>query len=365
MPAGLPAWTHGLPAWQEPPSLTAPEETDVCVVGLGGSGLRAVLELRDSGLDVVGIDAGPVAGQAAGRNGGLVLAGIAAFHHEAATLLGEDTAADWYRETLGEVGRMLAETPRWLRRTGSLRIAADAAELADCHVQLEAMRKAGLPAEPYDGPEGEGLLFPADAVMNPLGRCRELAARALQAGARLYSNTAATSIDSRLVTTAGGPVRCRAVLVAVDGGLADLLPELADDVRPLRLQMLGTAPTQEISVPRPVYRRYGFEYWQQLEDGRLLLGGFRDRGGAGEWGAPARAEGRVQELLEEFLRSGLGVKAEITHRWAAVVGYRPELLPFSGQVRPGVFAVGGYNGTGNVVGSLVARRAARLLSAAV
>jgi len=365
VPAGVPAWTQGLPAWQEPPRLTATEETDVCVVGLGGSGLRAVLELRDSGLDVVGIDAGPVAGQAAGRNGGLVLAGIAAFHHEAAALLGEDAAADWYRETLGEVGRMLEETPRWLRRTGSLRIAADDAEVADCQVQLGAMRKAGLPAEPYDGPEGKGLLFPADAVMNPLGRCRELAGRALQAGARLYTGTRATSVGTGLVTTTGGAVRCRAVLVAVDGGLAELLPELADDVRPLRLQMLGTAPTQEISVPRPVYRRYGFEYWQQLGDGRLLLGGFRDRGGAGEWGAPARAEGTVQELLEEFLRSGLGVRAEITHRWAAVVGYRPELLPFSGQVRPGVFAVGGYNGTGNVVGSLLARRAARELSAAI
>src|SRR5690625_2492358 len=129
--------------------------------------------------------------------------------------------------------------------------------------------------------------------------------------------------------------------------------------------MIGTAPAAGITVPRPVYRRYGFEYWQQLEDGRLLLGGFRDAGGQAEEGAPPRPEGIVQDRLEQFLRTDLGVHARITHRWAATVGYRRELLPFSGEVRPGVFALGGYNGTGNVMGPLLARRLADQVSVSV
>jgi glycine/D-amino acid oxidase-like deaminating enzyme len=49
------------------------------VIGLGGSGLAAVLEARSLGLSVIGIDAGMVAGGAAGRNGGFLLEGTASF----------------------------------------------------------------------------------------------------------------------------------------------------------------------------------------------------------------------------------------------------------------------------------------------
>src|SRR5690625_4723102 len=365
MSAGLPAWADVLPPWTEPPPLKGDATADVCVIGLGGTGLRAVTALRRRGLDMIGLDAGTVAGGAAGRNGGLLLAGLASFHHDAVDVLGEEAAVDWYRATLKELDRIVAEHPAHVRRTGSLRIAADAAELNDCRRQLDLMRTAGLPAEPYAGPEGEGLLFPHDASFNPLARCRQLAEEAAAAGARLYGSTAAVDAAAGAVTTRTGTVRCRAVVVAVDGNPGALLSELAADIRPVRLQMIGTAPAAGITVPRPVYRRYGFEYWQQLEDGRLLLGGFRDAGGQAEEGAPPRPEGIVQDLLEQFLRTDLGVHARITHRWAATVGYRRELLPFSGEVRPGVFALGGYNGTGNVMGPLLARRLAEQVSAAV
>src|SRR5690606_21859933 len=115
----------------------------------------------------------------------------------------------------------------------------------------------------------------------------------------------------------GGRVSCGAVVVAVDGRLERLLPELAGRVRTARLQMLATAPTGEVRLPRPVYRRYGFEYYQQLPNGRLVFGGFRDRGGDGEWTADARPHEAVQTLLERYLRDELGVTAPITHRGAA------------------------------------------------
>src|SRR5690625_7596450 len=68
MSAGLPAWADVLPPWTEPPPLEGDVTADVCVIGLGGTGLRAVTELRRHGLDTVGLDAGTVAGGAAGRN---------------------------------------------------------------------------------------------------------------------------------------------------------------------------------------------------------------------------------------------------------------------------------------------------------
>jgi gamma-glutamylputrescine oxidase len=107
-----------------------------------------------------------------------------------------------------------------------------------------------------------------------------------------------------------------------------------------------------------VYLRDGYEYWQQLPDGRLVLGGFRDVGGAEEEPGSAEPSTRVQEALTRFLREDLRVTAEVTHRWAAPVGYTQDALPYLGEVRQGVWAAGGYCGTGNVVGARCGRQLA-------
>jgi glycine/D-amino acid oxidase-like deaminating enzyme len=61
------------------------------------------------------------------------------------------------------------------------------------------------------------------------------------------------------------------------------------------------------------------------------------------------------------LRERLGVRAAVTHRWAALVSFhRGRLLPLVEQVRPGVWAAGAYNGTGNVLGALCGRGLAQL-----
>jgi glycine/D-amino acid oxidase-like deaminating enzyme len=131
-------------------------------------------------------------------------------------------------------------------------------------------------------------------------------------------------------------------------------------VRTVRLQMLGTSPVPQ-RFPRPVYLREGYEYWQQLPDGRLVLGGFRDRGGVEEETASTETSAPVQDALDELLRS-IAPEAVVTHRWAASVGYTRDALPYLGEVRQGVWAAGGYCGTGNVIGALCARQ---LVSAAL
>jgi glycine/D-amino acid oxidase-like deaminating enzyme len=248
------------------------------------------------------------------------------------------------------------------RRTGSLRIASSTEELADCEQQLAAMQADRLAVERYQGEQGNGLLIPTDAVFNPLARCRKLAGQCIQQGARCFENTPALEITAGYVRTPQGSVACRHVLVAIDGGLERVLPELEDRVRTARLQMLGTAPTTEITVPRPVYARWGYEYWQQLSDHRIVLGGFRDTAKEEEWTLSAEPSAPIQHRLETFLRDHLGVRAAITHRWAASVGYTEHGLPVLEEVRLGVWAIGGYNGTGNVVGALCARAVIELIT---
>jgi gamma-glutamylputrescine oxidase len=354
------------PIWDEPdalrlPELAAPIDADVCVVGLGGSGLACIRELLDRGSRVVGIDAVSIAAGAAGGNGGFLLGGLAMFHHDAVSRLGAPIAAAIYEQTLKQIDRIAAETPSAVRRTGTIRLATTPDELRDCALQYEAMRHNALPVDWYDGPEGRGLLFPADAAFDPVARCRALAADALSRGARLFVHSPAVSIGDGQVATPNGVVRAAQIVVAVDGKLELVFPELSSRVRSARLQMLATAPDPEVDVPRPIYSRWGLDYWQQLHDGRIVLGGARDVGGDDEWTTSTEPTQTVQVALDALLRNQIGSRAPVTHRWAASVAYTQSGLPIIEELQPDVWAIGAYSGTGNVMGALCGRAVAELI----
>ena len=331
-------------------------EADVCVVGLGGSGIATVLELLDLGVDVVGVERHRIGSGATGRNGGFFLAGTPDFHHRAAAVLGTERAAARYRLTLEQLDRMWLETPNAVRVTGSLRLAVDQQEVEDCRAQLQAMEAARLPVEVYNGPEGSGLLFPHDAAGHPLRRARTLAGRARMRGARLYEMSPANASSPQRVETPEGVVKCDTVIVAVDGGLEHAIPAVKT-VRSARAQMLATGPAYEVDIPRPVYARWGYDYWQQLPDKRVVLGGFRDLAGKTEWTRDSDPTTQVQTHLETFLREGLGVRAPITHRWAGTIGFTESKLPVIW--RGNGWAFGGYSGTGNVLGAICGRAVAQ------
>ncbi len=345
-----PLWDDG--RWQALPSLRENVEADVCVIGLGGSGLSAIHRALELKQRVIGLDAGMVAGGAAGRNGGFVMAGLAAFYHDAVADLGRERASAIYQLSLEQTDKILLEAPEVSRQPGSLRIALSDDELEDCRLEAEALRLDGFAVEDYKGPEGQGLLFPKGSVFNPLIRCRTLALSALEKGAQLFENSCVIDVKANHVHTDHAQISAKYIIVAVDGRLELLLPELTGQVRTARLQMLGTEPTTEVSVPRPVYLRYGYEYYQQLASGSITLGGFRDKAKETEWTKDIAPTEFIQNHLTSFLRNHIGVQAPISHRWAASVSYSKGVLPYFGEARPGVWAIGGYSGTGNVIGAL-------------
>ncbi len=346
--------------WPGLAPLGADAEAEVCVIGLGGTGLSCITEALALGAkSVIGIDAADVAAGAAGRNGGLLLSGTADFHHDAVSRLGRDRAMEITRLTMAEMQRIADEIPGVARFPGSVRIAAHDAEREDCERQRAQMLADGLAVETYEGPEGRGLLIPTDGVFHPLLRGHTLAARALERGARLFGRTAARSIEPGRVRTDDATITARHVIVCVDGKLEWLFPELLAEVRTARLQMLATAPAPEVSFPRPVSKRYGYDYWQQLPDGSVLLGGGRDTAMETEWTTDDEPSAGIQDYLTRTLRTDLKVHAEVTHRWAASVSYTDTGLPVFRELGGGVTVMGAYGGTGNVVGAILGRAAAQ------
>jgi gamma-glutamylputrescine oxidase len=359
--------------WPGLDTLAGELSADVCVIGLGGSGLAAIGELLRRGLSVVGLDAGRVAAGAAGRNGGFLLAGPAIAVHQAADGWGLQAALRLYRQTLAEIDE-LSELlgPQVIRRVGSLRLAglpgpgtdeaeqADRdAELADCRRQLDVMTELGLTAQWYSGELGEGLFLPQDAAMNPARRALGLATR-YRTAARLFENSPVLSIEGRTVRTANGQVSAGLVVAAVDGKLELLLPELVGRVRTTRLQMLATEPVRPGRLLCPAYCRWGYDYAQQDDAGRLYVGGGRDRDLEAEWTTDTEPSMPVQSWIERIAARFAGQPVRISHRWAASAGYTPDARPIVAEVRPGVVACGGYNGTGNLVGPIAARAAVAL-----
>ncbi|MEO7360333.1 MAG: FAD-binding oxidoreductase [Gemmatimonadaceae bacterium] len=353
-----PIWDDG--AWLSLPALDGDATCGTCVIGLGGSGLTAIAELLVRGEDVIGVDAFDVGAGAAGRNGGFLLAGAYDFYHDAVRLHGARQARAIYEATLQEIHRIAAATPDCVQFVGSRRLSSNDVEIADCREQLRVMRADGLQVEWYDGPDGIGLTLPSDASCNPLVRCRTMARMAETGGARLFARSPVTDVARGRVVTTRGVIHCKRIIVAIDGKLEVLLPELRGRVRTARLQMLSTQPTAERIVPCPTYYREGFEYWQQTSDGSLAIGGFRDHAGETEWTSDTTPANPVQALLEAFVRETLGVHAPVSHRWAASAGYSSTGLPVVEETRDGVWVIGGYSGTGNVIGALCGRAIAAM-----
>ncbi len=365
-------------AWPGYPPLERDRGADACVIGLGSSGLAAAADLSARGLDVIAVDAGRVAAGAAGRNGGFLLGGPAMFLHRAIAAWGEPAAVGLYRATLAELDRLRADLgPGLIRRDGSIRLAGlpgppesdDEArerdrELADCAAHAAALIAQGIAVAEYAGELGQGLYLPDDGAMNPAAAALASAAR-LGPGVALHEHTPALSVDGRdapggrcRVRTPHATIEAELVIVAVDGRAELLLPELP--IRTARLQMLVTDPAPPGRLPCPVYGRWGYDYAQQDPDGRLFVGGGRDLFAEQEWTAAGEPTTPVQHYLDALAARFAGTPVRVAGRWAASVGFTADGRPVCARPREGVLAIGGYSGTGNLVGRVAARAAVAL-----
>jgi glycine/D-amino acid oxidase-like deaminating enzyme len=324
-------------------------ETDVVIVGGGVTGCSCALTLAERGLRVRLLESREIAGGASGRNGGFALRGGAMPYDEARRSLGADRARLLWELSERALDRLAQLAGDACRRVGSLRLSHGAAEAEALERELEALLEDGFAVDRVDPlPPALARLFsaailhPRDAAIQPARWVRRLAARAAAAGAEIVEHTPAR-LDE---------LEALAVVVAVDALSAELLPELAAAVTPQRGQMLVTEPLREVVFERPHYAREGYDYWQQLPDRRLVVGGKRDISFATEATAVEETTEPIQRELEAFVVELIDELPAVTHRWAGVWGETEDRMPLVGRLptRDGVWIAGGYSGHGNVLG---------------
>jgi glycine/D-amino acid oxidase-like deaminating enzyme len=301
-------------------------------------------------------EAREIAGGASGRNGGFALRGATAPYDVARTDLGRERARLLMELTERSLDRMEALAGDAFRRVGSLRLAFDDDECEALRREHDALREDGFAVEwvdelapPLDRLYLGAILHPADGALYPARWVRRLAAHAAAAGADILEGTPVRV----------GELAADAVVVCGDGFTAALLPELAELVRPTRGQVLATEPLEELRYERPHYARGGYDYWHQLPDGRLVIGGNRDAAIATEDTDVEETTELVQGRIEALVEQLVGHRPRITDRWAGIWGTTPDLVPLVGRVRDGVYVAGGYSGHGNALGLACGDLAAR------
>ena len=325
------------------------DKVDVAVIGAGITGVSCALALARGGLRVRVHDVRGIAEGASGRNGGFALRGGAARYDVARETYGAEAAQELWRRTEAALDRLEAVAGDAFRRTGSLRLAADDEERGEIQSEYEALRDDGFAAEWRDDlsqlrPEFRGAIFHLpDGSLQPGRFVRRLAGQAAAEGVEFREHHRVASLDE---------LDAEQTVIATDGSGRGLLPELDDAVWPARGQVVTTAPLSERLFDCPHYARHGFDYWQQLPDSRIVLGGFRDFSILTEMTDDETTTEPIQEALDAFLVELLGYMPEVTHRWAGIFGLTQDLLPLVGRVpdHEGTWIAAGYSGHGNVLG---------------
>jgi gamma-glutamylputrescine oxidase len=344
----------GTPYWLEDvePARADPRHegrVDVAIVGAGVTGCSAALRLAEAGLRVRVYDERRVAEGASGRNGGFALRGGATRYDVARETYGRDQAHGLWEWTERALDRMEALAGDSLARIGSLRLAADLEEREDIRLEYEAMREDGIAAEwiddlpPHLSSFHGAIEHPGDGSLQPARFVRGLAARAAAAGAEIRELDRVDDVAS---------LDAQHVVVATDGYGHGLVPELADAIWPTRGQVIVSEPLDRVLYDRPHYARQGFDYWQQLPNRRIVLGGFRDVSIMDELTDVEETTPVIQASLEKFMGELIGETPRISHRWAGIFGLTQDMLPLVGRVpgRNGLWVAAGYSGHGNVLG---------------
>ena len=235
-------------------------------------------------------------------------------------------------------------------RSGSAILAASPEEARELEESAELLREDGFEAR-WDG---SVLLNPRDGEVVPTRLVAALGGTGPDGSIR--EGIEVTAVESGGLVRAGAST-CQAglVILATNAYTPALLPGVG--IEPNRAQMLATAPERTRVAERPTYSHHGYRYWRQMPSGEVLIGGWRDTSVQTELTSVGEPTSGIQVHLEAAVRA-LGVSAEVTHRWAGIMGFTKDGLPLVGPVEGmrNVYLCAGFNGHGMGFAFMSAKR---------
>jgi gamma-glutamylputrescine oxidase len=371
--------------WYEATRVSAPErprlnfdlDVDVCVIGAGLAGLTVAREVALRGWSVAVLEANRVAWAASGRNTGFVLPGFGSHIDDVVERVGLDHAKQLWafsEQGLNYVRRTIADTnmpgvdpvPGWLhisKTDNGDELSTYVERLRWIGSDVEAWSKERVREQLANPRYFSAAHFPNAFHIHPLNYALGLATLAEQAGARIFEDTPAVTIDAggvrKRIGTPSGRVRAGYVVLAGNVHLGALMPRLAATLLPVSTFVLVTEPLP--SVLHEVIRYRGAVSDTNRADNHYRIVG-EDRlqwsGRMRAWQADPRwvKRGLVADIQRNFPALG---KVEIAHLWRGTLGRTIHRMPQIGEIERGVWLASGFGGhglnTSAMGGELVAR----------
>ena len=347
------------------PALRGELSADVCIVGAGYTGLSAALELAEAGHRVVVLEAETVGHGASGRNGGQICTGFSSGQDKIAAQLGKADArrcfaiAEESKRLL--VDRIARHSIDCDLRWGYLHVLPkpnrmdglkewkdewDALGYTDTQILDKAALEEKLGTRAYHGALREG----GAGHFHPLNYCLGLAQAAAQAGAVIHEQSPAVEVDTSLrpfVRTAHGKVNARFVIIACNGYLGRLVPQLYGKVLPVTSYIIATEPLGE-NRARALIRdgeavadtNFIVDYFRVTSDTRMLFGGKASYTTM----EPAHL---APEMKQSMVRIFPQLRdAKVDFAWGGYIAITHNRIPDCGRLSPTAYYAHGYSGQG-------------------
>src|SRR5450631_2647601 len=362
---------------RERPRLSFDLDVDICVVGAGLAGLTVALEAARLGASVAVLEGRHVGWNASGHQLGTVMPGFGLPIGELIARIGfDDTRELW---SLSKQGADLVRAnateelmPGIALSEGVLEVSnVDAGDRLisrlqmlgeDFETEVEGWQVDRVRDQLMTGHYFHGVYYPKAFSIDGRKYVHGLAALARRAGARIFEDTPAVSVDwsgiRKRIVTPSARLRASHIVLAGNVHLGAPLRRLSETLLPVWRYAAVTAPLGErlaeaIAFQGSVIDSDGIDHFRIVDGGRLMWASPETT-----WAArPERFAGAIARRIRTiFPRLG---EVEIAEVWGGAVGQTVHGMPQIGQLRRGLWVASGFGrqglNTSAMAGQLIAR----------
>ncbi|WDP89962.1 MAG: FAD-binding oxidoreductase [Desulfobacter sp.] len=369
--------THGLWAATaagkpELGSLEGEKQAEVAVIGGGYTGLSAALHLAKAGHSCVLLEANDVGFGGAGRNVGLVNAGLWLMPEDVISLVGRDHGETLIRVlgaspdlVYGLIDEYDIQCEAW--RYGTLHCADSGAGYKALQERERQWQSFGAPVRLMEKDEASeklgstayraALLDERAGTVQPLAYAFGLARAATAEGAELYVNSPVIELDKVaegfILKTPTGRVRAKKVIVAVMGYPEQVFQDQIRNLVPFNYFQFATRPLSPEVLETVLPGKNGA--W----DTNLILSSFRlDAAGRMVVGSVGNVEGMAWDLNRAWAKRTLKKvfpqigEADLEYGWYGRIAMTTNHIPRFHVMDKDMAMVTCYNGRGIGPGSV-------------
>ncbi|MCA0891890.1 NAD(P)/FAD-dependent oxidoreductase [Microbulbifer agarilyticus] len=348
------------------PRLQGDVEADVCIIGAGYTGLSTALHLAERGYKVVVLEAERIGWGASGRNGGHVGVGQRKGQEDLEKMLGLDTA-----KVLWDMGVEAVQLVESLinkhdikcdLKRGIMHLAAKESHDDELKSEVELLNERyGYDQIRYADRHEVGELVGSERFfggqvdsgslhLHPLNFALGLADAAAAAGVQFYEHSRVTSYHGGspcVVSTSGGRVHAKNVVLACNGYLGGLEPRMAGRIMPINNFVLATEPLSDGLAQELIANDYALQdtlfvinYWKLSGDNRLVFGGGENY--------TSRFPQDIRAFVRKYMLEIYPQLADtrIDYGWGGTLAITMNRMPSIGRLEPNVYYSQGYSGHG-------------------